>query len=279
MDIYSSTSPLSQMLISRLRLIFEPTKANKFKGDYKTGKRLNMRKIIPYIASDFRKDKIWLKRTKVAKRDYHILLALDDSSSMKYNEAGTMALESLATVSSALNVIDVGKLGILKFGATASLIQPFKSFLSNDDGGKIIEEFSFAQDKTSLIRLLKLAVETFEREKLTGETGKISQLLVIISDGKGVFQEGKEKVLDEIRAAENSHIFVVFVIVEAKEDGKSVLDIKYPIFDAKNKSVKFETYMENFPFPYYILLKKLKTLPLVLCDALQQWFHLCNIDN
>lgn len=46
-----------------------------------------MRKVIPYIASQFRKDKIWLRRTKPSKRDYQICLAVDDSSSMVDNHS------------------------------------------------------------------------------------------------------------------------------------------------------------------------------------------------
>jgi midasin len=46
-----------------------------------------MRKVIPYIASQYRKDKIWLRRTKKSKRQYQILLAIDDSSSMSDNES------------------------------------------------------------------------------------------------------------------------------------------------------------------------------------------------
>ena len=57
------------------------------RGDYRTGKRLNMRKVIPYIASQFRKDKIWLRRTKKSKRQYQIVLAVDDSSSMNDNHS------------------------------------------------------------------------------------------------------------------------------------------------------------------------------------------------
>ncbi|MEQ2192426.1 hypothetical protein XENOCAPTIV_011514, partial [Xenoophorus captivus] len=57
------------------------------RGDYRTGKRLNMRKVIPYIASQFRKDKIWLRRTKPSKREYQICLAMDDSSSMVDNHS------------------------------------------------------------------------------------------------------------------------------------------------------------------------------------------------
>ena len=57
------------------------------RGDYRTGKRLNMRKVIPYIASQFRKDKIWMRRTKKNKRHYQIMMAVDDSSSMGDNHS------------------------------------------------------------------------------------------------------------------------------------------------------------------------------------------------
>lgn len=86
-DLESKTLCLSQELCEQLRLILEPTQAARLKGDYKTGKRLNMRKVIPYIASGFRKDKIWLRRTQPSKREYQILLALDDSASMLDNKS------------------------------------------------------------------------------------------------------------------------------------------------------------------------------------------------
>ncbi|KAL3912470.1 MAG: hypothetical protein SGPRY_008330, partial [Prymnesium sp.] len=64
------TSALAQELSEQLRLILEATVASKLQGDYRTGKRISMRKVIPYIASGFRKDKIWLRRTKPSKREY-----------------------------------------------------------------------------------------------------------------------------------------------------------------------------------------------------------------
>ena len=57
--------------------------ASKLQGDYRTGKRIAMRKVIPYIASGFRKDKIWLRRTKPSKREYQVMLCIDDSESMQ----------------------------------------------------------------------------------------------------------------------------------------------------------------------------------------------------
>jgi len=49
------TSGLAQELCEQLRLILEPTLCTQLKGDYRTGKRLNMKKVIPYIASHFKK--------------------------------------------------------------------------------------------------------------------------------------------------------------------------------------------------------------------------------
>lgn len=46
-----------------------------------------MRRVIPYIASQFRKDKIWLRRTRPSKRQYQIIMALDNSSSMMDSHA------------------------------------------------------------------------------------------------------------------------------------------------------------------------------------------------
>ena len=66
------TMPLTAELCEQLRLILEPTLAARMQGDYRTGKRLNMRKIIPYLASDFRRDKIWLRRSKPSVRRYQV---------------------------------------------------------------------------------------------------------------------------------------------------------------------------------------------------------------
>ena len=55
----SMTSEASSRLCEQLRLILEPTLATKLK-DYRTGKRINMRKIIPYIASSLKKIKYGL---------------------------------------------------------------------------------------------------------------------------------------------------------------------------------------------------------------------------
>jgi midasin len=44
-----------------------------------------MRKIIPFIASKYRKDRIWLRRAEPTDRNYQILIGIDDTKSMGIN--------------------------------------------------------------------------------------------------------------------------------------------------------------------------------------------------
>ena len=74
---------VGKQLGEQLRLIMEPTQTSKLAGNYSSGKRLNMSKLPQYVASGYRKDKIWLRRTNPNKREYKILIAIDDSESMK----------------------------------------------------------------------------------------------------------------------------------------------------------------------------------------------------
>ena len=79
----------------------------EYRGDYKTGKKLNLRKIIPFIASNYRKDRIWLRRTEPSQRNYLIMLALDDTKSMQYGEVGHEALKGLLAISLALQTLSI----------------------------------------------------------------------------------------------------------------------------------------------------------------------------
>lgn len=81
----AATALLTGELVEQLRLVVEPTLASRLSGDFKTGKRLNMKKVIAYIASNFRRDRIWMRRTTPDKRDYQVLLAIDETKSMKVN--------------------------------------------------------------------------------------------------------------------------------------------------------------------------------------------------
>ena len=123
LQLCHETSELIQNLTEQLRLILEAAKATRFKGDYKSGKRINMRKVIPFIASNYRKDKIWLRRTKPSKRDYNIILAIDDSTSMRINNVNHIVDKSVVILCQTLSSLEVGKLGVIKFGQTSQIVQ------------------------------------------------------------------------------------------------------------------------------------------------------------
>lgn len=130
------TDTAARELSEKLRLVLEPTQASRLKGDYKTGKRINMRKIIPYIASQFRKDKIWLRRTKPSKRNYQIILAIDDSSSMVDNDSKEIAFESLSLISKAMTYLEAGQLGVISFGEDINVLHPLGEVFTQESGAR-----------------------------------------------------------------------------------------------------------------------------------------------
>merc|ERR1712106_1134150 len=266
---------LSHQLCEQLRLILEPTKASKLQGDFRTGKRLNMRKIIPYIASQFKKDKIWLRRVKPNKREFQILVALDDSSSMSDNQSREIALSSLNTLSSALALLEVGQFGVLRFGKSAEIIHSLGVQWSQSAGQKIQNQFTFEQKETSLVSLLNLSTQLFARSNSSSSSRNlsVSQLLIIVSDGRGVFHEGREKVLQSVMKARQAGYFCLFLIVENPSAPDSVLDIRLPVFSG-GQLVTIDSYMDHFPFQHYIVLRDVINLPHTLSDALRQWFEL-----
>merc|ERR1712050_709222 len=103
------SAPLAAALCEQLRTILEPTLKGRLQGFYRTGKRLSMRRVIPFIASNYRRDKIWLRRTKPSKREYQIVVAIDNSQSMKECGVGRMALQTLCVLCQALAQLEVGE--------------------------------------------------------------------------------------------------------------------------------------------------------------------------
>uniref|UniRef100_A0AAR2JB73 Midasin n=1 Tax=Pygocentrus nattereri TaxID=42514 RepID=A0AAR2JB73_PYGNA len=266
------TSPLSQQLCEQLRLILEPTQASKLKGDYRTGKRLNMRKVIPYIASQFRKDKIWLRRTKPSKRDYQICLAVDDSSSMVDNHSKQLAFESVSVIVNALTLLEVGQVAVCSFGESVQLLHPFHQQFNDQSGARILRLCQFQQKKTRIAQFLEASANMFVAAKQ--QSPEMAQLLLIVSDGRGLFLEGKERVAAAVQAARSANVFVIFVVLDNPNSRDSILDIKVPIFKGPGELPEIRSYMEEFPFPFYVILRDVNALPETLSDALRQWFEL-----
>ncbi|CAN6468645.1 unnamed protein product [Victoria cruziana] len=274
------TGALSQELAEQLRLVMEPTLASKLQGDYRTGKRINMKKVIPYIASHYRKDKIWLRRTRPSKRDYQVVVAIDDSRSMAESRCGHIAIEALITVCRAMSQLEVGQVAVASFGEKGNikLLQDFHQPFTSVAGIKMISSLSFKQDNSILdepmVDLLNYLNGMLDaavvNARLPSGQNPLQQLILIIADGR--FHE-KENLRRRVRDALSQRRMIAFLIVDSPHE--SIMDVQSVSFI--NGSPTFSKYLDTFPFPYYIILSNIEALPRTLSGLLRQWFELMQI--
>ncbi|XP_073008545.1 midasin isoform X3 [Typha latifolia] len=271
------TTRLSHELAEQLRLVMEPTLASKLQGDYRTGKRINMKKVIPYIASHFRKDKIWLRRTKPNKRDYQVVVAVDDSRSMSESHCGKIAVEALVTVCRAMSQLEVGQFAVASFGEKGKikLLHDFDEPFTGEAGVKMISSLSFKQDNTiadepvvDLLKYLNNLLDTaVANSRMPSGQNPLHQLILIIADGR--FHE-KENLRRCVRDLLNRKRMIAFILLDSPRE--SIMDLMEASFEGDKLS--FTKYMNSFPFPYYIVLENIEALPRTLADLLRQWFEL-----
>ncbi|KAI8145636.1 hypothetical protein BJV82DRAFT_511269 [Fennellomyces sp. T-0311] len=264
------THDLAMGLCEQLRLILEPTLATKLKGDYRTGKRLNMKKIIPYIASQFKKDKIWLRRTKPSKRQYQVMISVDDSKSMSESHSVQLAYETLSLISKALSQLEVGDIAITSFGERIRLLHPFDQPFTAESGASVLQQFTFAQQKTHVKQLIESSLSLFENAQ-SNSNGELWQLQLIISDG---ICDDHETLKRLVRQAMDQHVMLIFIVVDNKPEKDSILkmtNVKYTTVNGK-LTLQMKPYLETFPFQYFMVLRDINALPEALSDALRQYF-------
>lgn len=165
LDYEILTRQLSKELCEQLRLILEPTVCSKLKGDYKTGKRLNMKRVIEYIATEYRKDKIWLRRTKPNKRDYQVMLAVDNSSSMSDNHCMELTYETICTLANAFNYLEVGQLGLVSFGTQVNLLHELSEQFGGDFGARVLSQVNFKDDRTKIAEVIQIKKISYSQTK------------------------------------------------------------------------------------------------------------------
>ena len=142
-----------------------------------------------------------------------------------------------------------------RFGAKAEIVHGLDQQWGAQAGRRVEGQFGFEQKETSVVSLLNLTSALFNNRRSQAARGlAVSQLLVIVSDGRGIFHEGKEKVNQAVMRARQAGYFCLFLIVENPENKDSVLDIRLPVFkDGQLASI--DSYMEHFPFQHYIVLR------------------------
>lgn len=276
-EFQGKTHSLSLSLTSQLRLILNPSQTTKLSGSFRTGKRLNIKRIIPYIASSYKRDKIWMRRAIPTKRTYQILLCVDDSKSMGESSSGKLAMESLVMVARSLTMLEAGQVGVMGFGgdvfAAHALTEPFAS----DAGAKILQNFTFAQDRTDVALLVRHTIDTFKaaRQQTSGGAADLWQLALILSDGLTP-SSAHDSIRRLLREAIEERIMIVFIIMDdtGKKKGDSVLELKEAKFvsEGGESRVVIERYLDTFPFQYYLIVHNLEDLPNALAGLLRTWF-------
>jgi len=276
---------LASRLCEQLRMVLIATHSPRLRGGFRTGRRIDMRRVLAYIASDFRKDKIWQRRIEPMRRNCHVMLALDDSRSVSAQRQDKPAREALAVISRAICTLEAGQLAIARFGEKPDLLQPFGPPPGDQRVAEVINEFTFRQEKTDIGKLMEMANKVFQ-EARNAQSSVNQQLLFIVSDGRI-----DEKTVSKrwILEATSNGIFVVFIILDffqsnaikknpqglsdslskQQQHHQSITDIQ-SFLVLSNGQVKSKFYLDNFPFPYYIIVRNMNQLPDILADSLRQ---------
>lgn len=277
----SITHELSLSLTEQLRLILAPTMATKLRGDFRTGKRLNIKRIIPYIASQYKRDKIWMRRSVPSKRNYQIMLAVDDSKSMLEGSSGQLAFQTLALVARSLSMLETGDLCVVSFGNEEHIrvAHDFGKPFSSEAGSQVFQHFSYKQTGTNVRQLIADSITLFREARAkrpsSSTSGDLWQLELIISDG---VCEDHDRIARLVRQAHEERIMVVFIIVDAvQEESRSIMNLSQATFEPSGSGPgegkwKMKKYLDGFPFPYYLVVRNVQELPAVLSLALKQWF-------
>ncbi|BAM40976.1 uncharacterized protein TOT_030000237 [Theileria orientalis strain Shintoku] len=251
----NSLIQLSNNLLSQLRIILEYNYVNSLKGYYKHGKRISIKKLMIFIATNYQRDKIWLKRLKPQKRDYFIQIAIDNTKSM--SAIAKISIQTIVVIYEAIHKLNIGTLNVIKFGAyTPEVILNNINTAHNDNWMLRLsfdEESKFSYE-TGLIQLFQfiLAQPHFIASK--------NKILIIISDGKF----NKNKVRKYLINIINHNVVPLLVVLDPQN---SITNMKH-IINTDGRLV-IENYLDNFPFPYYSIISNINNLPNILSDLLR----------
>lgn len=290
----SLTRDLSFSLTEQLRLILEPTLASRLRGDYRSGKRLNMKKIIPYIASEFTKDKIWLRRTRPSHREYQIVVAIDDSRSMADSHSIHLAYQSLALITRALTRLEAGDVAVARFGEAVDFVHPFNSGpVSDERGAELLGRFTFSQQTTDVRLLVERSLEHLQEARAQAMSGRASaaaadlwQMQIIISDG---MCQDHAQLRALLRRAAEQRVMFVFIVVDslhtapgggatapAATDQNSIVNMRSVAYARQpdgRMELEMTRYLDTFPFEYFVVLRDIEALPEILGATLRQFFE------
>ena len=202
-----------------------------------------------------------------------MLIAVDDSESMQKSKAGDMALRALATLANGMSQLEIGQLGIASFGEDMKLLHPFNIPFTSESGVNIVSNFRFDAKRTRTALCVESSIASLEGASSVSSS---MQLVFMISDGR-IERDSRSKLRRLIRQMSEKNMLMVMIIVEGEEGSSSkandsILNMKEVSF--VNGKPKIKHFIEDYPFPYYLVVGDLAALPEILGDCLRQWFEM-----
>lgn len=124
-------------------------------------------------------------------------------------------------------------------------------------------QFHFAQQNTNwtetLSTLVKLLVDS--KAKQVGQGVRVKeeqlQLVFVISDAR--VQQDRELVARWGREALSRGQLLVLVVVDHPDERQSIVNVKSVTYP--NGKLQVVSYLKDFPFPFYVILRNLNALP------------------
>ncbi|KAJ1896993.1 AAA ATPase midasin [Kickxella alabastrina] len=275
------THDLSLILTEQLQLIMMPTQKTQLRRDYCTGKRLNTKRIIPYIASEFCKGNIWLCHTKTTRREYQVMVSVDNSKYMAQStQAVKLAYKPLALVTTALNQFEV------------SLLHPFGSPFDSDAGACALSRFSFDNDKADAAQLMDASLQLFNvaAHSGSGNSADLWNLQFVIFDD---VCQNHPRLLRQARTAVDMGIMTVFIVLDhsaiatsaaagtMNPEKDSIVNTQQVLFvmgPSGKMEMMVKQYIDTSPLKYYVVLHNILDLLAVLAKTLRQYFSLVASD-
>ena len=268
--------------------LLEKKRTTEYKGDYRSGKKLSMRRIIGYIASDYRRDKIWLRKAEPEERNFRVTIAIDNSLSMAADKVGELALESgLITIMGLLRA-RVEKVILGRINHKFEVVQMFQGgqVLESRDVAKLRGQFCFSYSDIDSSNLAmpnslreireKMGIEASgysskRREVDRGNEysdGELQDVVVIMSDGK--LNKGLTRV--ELAKFYDSNVKFVFIVLDSQKSGDSIINYRTTRFELENgkRVVKVTNYLDDFPFKFYVVVNDVASLTQSLIDVMTQ---------
>ena len=211
-------------------------------------------------------------------RDYYITISIDNSLSMKQNNIGYYALQSMLILIKSLQKVGIDNLSI--FGITDDCVELYdynieKNMINNDKIKNIINYFKFNfESKNSfdfaMQNFLAKNIQKIENNTLNNINKLKYNINFIISDGR--FNKNNVRGLTAL--AKEKGILYVFIIIDRYkfDDKNSILNTMTVKYDEKGE-IQIEKYLADFPFQYYTVVQDIEDLPDVLKGILVKWIE------